>query len=647
MISNGFISIQFPFITCIFLLLAVVPLSNSQSPLYAACSLSYSCGRILNVGYPFWGDNRPSFCGVPEFKLSCNNDSSFPTMKISSSILQVLDINTSLHTITISSSNLYNKCYLQDTSSSAILPTLKLSQNIDYRNISLFYGCNSSCDSRNDSKTFSCSNDDGVNGTAYYFDNASGISSFNNSSCSCNYSATFYVDNKAVYELSRSTDASLRSVLNKWSIVKWNYMANVAACSKCEESGGRCGSSEEFFSDQLVCYCRDGRRALICSEPGGRRNLILGSGVAASVLGMMMVVALVIIAKKRRKTSKFSFLWSRRTIGNQNVAAFLQSYGSLAPKRYTYADIKKITNSFKDKLGEGGYGSVYKGRLHNGRFVAVKKLKVLKGDGKDFINEILSISRTNHVNVVTLLGFCFEGNRRALVFEFLPNGSLEKFIYGKEIRQSLQWETILSIAIGISRGLDYLHRGCNTRILHFDIKPHNILLDDEFHPKISDFGLAQLCPPKKSMISMSEARGTIGYIAPEVFCRNFGGISHKSDVYSYGMMLIDLVCGRKIPTNEVQHDNSELYFPEWIYSRFEPVHEAAVDGIEDNDKNELERKMILVSLWCIQAYPSNRPPMNRVVEMLEGPFEVLQMPPKPHSSSPARCVFDASLMSTT
>uniref|UniRef100_A0A803KNI8 Protein kinase domain-containing protein n=2 Tax=Chenopodium quinoa TaxID=63459 RepID=A0A803KNI8_CHEQI len=148
------------------------------------------------------------------------------------------------------------------------------------------------------------------------------------------------------------------------------------------------------------------------------------------------------------------------------------------------------------------------------------------------------------------------------------------------------------------------------------------------------------------MISMSEAKGTIGYIAPEVFCRNFGGISHKSDVYSYGMMLIDLVCGRNNPTNEVQY-SSELYFPEWIYNQLEPMEKAAVDEVMGDGKKVLERKMILVSLWCIRPYPSNRPPMNTFVEMLEGPFESLQMPPKPHSPPHSEFVFDASLMSTT
>ncbi|MBA0587296.1 hypothetical protein Gorai_000428 [Gossypium raimondii] len=130
----------------------------------------------------------------------------------------------------------------------------------------------------------------------------------------------------------------------------------------------------------------------------------------------------------------------------------------------------------------------------------------------------------------------------------MPNGSLERFIY-KEVtmkdRQHLSLEKLFEIAIGIARGLEYFHLGCNTQILHFDIKPHKILLDDKFLPKIADFGLAKLCTMKESIVSMLEARGTIGYIAPELFCRNIGGVSHKSDVYSYGMMILEMVGGRK------------------------------------------------------------------------------------------------------
>ena len=316
--------------------------------------------------------------------------------------------------------------------------------------------------------------------------------------------------------------------------------------------------------------------------------------------------------------------WRKKTESYRNVETFLENFGSLAPKRYCYSDVRKMTNSFKYKLGEGGYGSVYKGKLDNGNLIAVKVLQESKGNGEEFVNEVASISRTSHVNVVTLLGFCFEGRERALIYEFMPNGSLEKFVYDgiSSTNRQLGWDKSYHIAIGIARGLEYLHRGCNTRILHLDIKPHNILLDEDFIPKISDFGLAKLCPGKESAVSLLNARGTIGYIAPEVFCRNFGRVSHKSDVYSYGMMVLEMVGGRKNIEVVVGH-TSEIYFPDWIYKKLESNKELRMYGIMNKDENVYARKMIIVSLWCIQSDPSIRPSMSRVVEMLEGSLESL------------------------
>jgi serine/threonine protein kinase len=224
---------------------------------------------------------------------------------------------------------------------------------------------------------------------------------------------------------------------------------------------------------------------------------------------------------------------------------FLEKYGWFAPKRYKHEEVKKITNSFQDTLGKGGFGTVDRGKLQDGRFVAVKILHKSSSDREELLNETLSISRTSHVNVVSLLGFCIEGSKDALIYEYMPNGSLDNYIYSENPKSVLGWAKLYEITIGIARGLEYLHRGCNARIVHFDIKPQNILLDDDFNPKIADFGLAKLCSPKESIISMAEIRGTIGYITPEVFSRSFGVVSTKSDVYSYGMMVLEMVGGRR------------------------------------------------------------------------------------------------------
>ncbi|KAL5726489.1 hypothetical protein ACHQM5_009530 [Ranunculus cassubicifolius] len=341
---------------------------------------------------------------------------------------------------------------------------------------------------------------------------------------------------------------------------------------------------------------------------------------------------------KRGYLSLKKIFWKRKTKDQRLVEIFFKNYGSMAPERYSYSDIKKVTNSFKDKIGQGGYGEVYKGKLSDGRLVAVKLLKRDKGSGEEFISEVATISRTSHVNIVSLLGFCFEETKKALVYEFMENGSLEKFIYDhktSEARSHLGWEALFQIAIGVARGLEYLHRGCNTLILHFDIKPHNILLDHGFNPKISDFGLAKLYTRDESIASMLTARGTFGYIAPEMIYRNLGRVSHKSDVYSYGMMVLEVVGKRKNFDVGANH-TSEVYFPQWIYTSLEQDEDLEIGGVTSEEEKEITRKMILVALWCIQTNPVDRPAMSRVVEMLEGKLELLSIPPKPYLCSPSR-----------
>ncbi|KAG7944640.1 hypothetical protein I3843_15G112500, partial [Carya illinoinensis] len=362
-------------------------------------------------------------------------------------------------------------------------------------------------------------------------------------------------------------------------------------------------------------------------------------------LSTVIGVLIIGLCFKRKFTSiNIIHFIKKESLTHHSVKTFLRNNGPFSIRRYSYSDIKKMTNFFRDQLGQGGYGCVYKGKLQDGSFVAVKVLKESKGDGEEFINEVTSISRTSHVNIVTLRGFCFEGSKRALIYEFMPNGSLEKFIYQKtpqKVDHQLGWETLYMIAVGIARGLEYLHRGCNTRILHFDIKPHNILLDANFCPKISDFGFAKICPRENSIISMLGARGTVGYIAPEVFCRNFGGISHKSDVFSYGMMILEIVRGPKNIDVETDH-NSETFFPPWIYECLELDKKLWMLGIINEEDGQNIKKMIIVGLWCIQTDPSNRPTMSRVVDMLEGSLDSLQIPPKPFLSSSSQSPGDSS-----
>jgi serine/threonine protein kinase len=331
------------------------------------------------------------------------------------------------------------------------------------------------------------------------------------------------------------------------------------------------------------------------------------------------------------KTEKLCII-PRKYRAQKEIELLMEKYASLTPKRYSYREMKRITKSFQNKLGKGGFGTVYKGSLPDGRSIAVKFLHKSTSIGEEFLNEVISIGRTSHVNVVSLLGFCIEGSKCALIYEYMPNGSLENYIYSENSKAVLGWDKLFDIAKGIAHGIEYLHRGCNTRIVHFDIKPENILLDEDFRPKIADFGLAKLCQPKESIISLAEMRGTIGFIAPEVFSRSFGVPSTKSDVYSYGMMMLEMVGGRKNGKSSVQ-DSSQEYFPHWIYDCLAQGSEIQVSDITIENEG-IVRKMAIVGLWCIQTLPANRPAMCEVIEMLEKNLDQLEVPQKPYLSSP-------------
>ncbi|VAH71823.1 unnamed protein product [Triticum turgidum subsp. durum] len=367
----------------------------------------------------------------------------------------------------------------------------------------------------------------------------------------------------------------------------------VGDCKACEESRGLCLINKT--NDIFECHCTDrvSPSNIYGSERRGKKIMVIGMTSAAATFLFACLYVLI----RHRKGKKLWFLLCKKTSSNteRNYEAMIVSYGSLAPTRYTYSEVMKITSSRNNQLGKGGYGVVFKGRLHDGRLVAVKFLHDCKGNGDEFVNEVMSIGRTSHVNVVSLYGFCLEASKRALIYEYMPNGSLDKYIYSENPKEILGWERLYAIALGIARGLEYLHHSCNTRIVHFDIKPQNILLDKDFNPKIADFGLAKLCHTKESNLSMTGARGTIGFIAPEVHSRTFGVVSTKSDVYSYGMMLLEMIGGRRNVKSNVAK-SSEKYFPDWIYDHF-----AQDDGLQacevTGETEEIARKMTLIGFW--------------------------------------------------
>ncbi|CAO2209074.1 unnamed protein product, partial [Urochloa humidicola] len=566
----------------------------------------------LNITYPFWleeGGQPP--CGPPAFQLKCNSSGAFLSRSLYQAykVVSIFPENQSLHVVDI---NL-------PLATGCPAPTFNVSiapQPLVFSKANkqlLFLG--------------KCTKSRPEASTGFYSlpcDNSSFLRLADGQNFSSSHiqggvpQGCFFAFVPVLVAPDGNGDEYIESMKNGF-LLEWTGVPG--DCPGCMASGGECVYGDTGLS--FSCSCSGSLRPDKCGSNRTGRKIILI--VLMSVAASLLLPCIYVLVWHRKRGKLLFFLYKKTSRNTErNIEALIVLHGSLAPKRYKYSEVTKITSSFDNKLGEGGYGAVFKGRLDDGRLVAVKFLHDSKGEGEDFVNEVMSIGRTSHVNIVSLFGFCLEGSKRALIYEYMPNGSLDKFIYSENPKAVLGWDKLYTIAIGIARGLEYLHHSCNTRIVHFDIKPQNILLDEDFHPKIADFGLAKLCHTKESKLSMTGARGTVGFIAPEVHSRTFGVVSTKSDVYSYGMMLLEMVGGRK-NVNSVAQKSSEKYFPHWIYDHF--GHSDGLQACEASSENEgIAKKMSVIGLWCIQILPMHRPTITKVLEMFERGLDELDMP---------------------
>ncbi|XP_015871623.3 probable L-type lectin-domain containing receptor kinase S.5 [Ziziphus jujuba] len=304
----------------------------------------------------------------------------------------------------------------------------------------------------------------------------------------------------------------------------------------------------------------------------------------------------------------------------------IQGY-SMAPKKFRLKDLRRATDKFdpKNKLGNGGFGTVYKGVLGN-KEIAVKRVSKDSSQGKqEFISEVTTIGSLRHKNLVKLIGWCFESHELLIVYEYMPNGSLDKLIFsddqklGIPIAESkvLSWERRQSVIHGVAQALDYLHNGCEKRVLHRDIKSSNIMLDSDFNAKLGDFGLARtIHQSEKSHHSTKEIAGTLGYMAPESFL--IGRATVETDVYAFGVLVLEVICGRK-PGNQYEQNNynNSIVHCLWeLYSKGK-IHDAVDLRLKEYDEEEMVRVLIL-GLACCHPNPHERPSMRAVLKVLIG-----------------------------
>ncbi|GMN49775.1 hypothetical protein TIFTF001_018934 [Ficus carica] len=371
-------------------------------------------------------------------------------------------------------------------------------------------------------------------------------------------------------------------------------------------------------------------------ESNTSTTVIVAVASSAGALAVVLIIAACVFLRLKKAKQKDETRPLYETVEEIESAESLQ---------YNFETIRVATDNFSEanKLGQGGFGPVYRGRLSDGQDIAVKRLSRGSGQGDmEFKNEVLLVAKLQHRNLVRLLGFCLEGNERLLVYEFVPNASLDHFIFDPSKRANLDWERRYKIIAGIARGLLYLHEDSRLRIIHRDLKASNILLDDELHPKISDFGMARLFVVDQTQGNTSRIVGTYGYMAPEYAMH--GQFSVKSDIFSFGVLLLEIVSGQKnncFRNGERVEDLSSYAWRNWREGTALNVADPLVRLSSGSDIT----RCIHIALLCVQENVADRPTMNTLVLMLNSNSLSLPVPSEPAFFMHSNVRSDVSLAS--
>ncbi|KAL2561863.1 hypothetical protein GLYMA_20G140400v4 [Glycine max] len=390
--------------------------------------------------------------------------------------------------------------------------------------------------------------------------------------------------------------------------------------------GGSIGASVLFPScivryETYPFYQHSGTSAPTMIQRG--RNI--GTEVLVIVVVLLVVLAMLfgfgycfirIKARKKRKASD-----------RENFGPELTVLESL---EFDLATIEAATNKFSEdrRIGKGGYGEVYKGILPNGEEVAVKRLSTnSKQGGEEFKNEVLLIAKLQHKNLVRLIGFCQEDREKILIYEYVPNKSLDHFLFDSQKHRQLTWPERFKIVKGIARGILYLHEDSRLKIIHRDIKPSNVLLDNGINPKISDFGMARMVATDQIQGCTNRVVGTYGYMSPEYAMH--GQFSEKSDVFSFGVMVLEIISGKKNSCSFESCRVDDLLSYAWNNWRDESPYQLLDSTLlESYVPNEVE-KCMQIGLLCVQENPDDRPTMGTIVSYLSNPSFEMPFPLEP------------------
>ncbi|KAK3431900.1 hypothetical protein EUGRSUZ_E03026 [Eucalyptus grandis] len=367
------------------------------------------------------------------------------------------------------------------------------------------------------------------------------------------------------------------------------------------------GASQTIY---VIGSCRGGK--------GNSTGTVIIAAATSFSAGLVIGI-LILLIEKRKKQQR----------GERIEGEVEDEINTVESLQFDFGTIRAATDNFSDsrKLGQGGFGAVYMGRLSNGLDIAVKRLSSNSSQGEvEFKNEVMLLARLQHRNLVRLLGFCLKGVERLLIYEFLPNSSLDQIIIDPVKHANLFWDTRHKIIMGVARGLLYLHEDSRLRIIHRDLKASNILLDSDMDPKISDFGMARLFELNQTQAETNQIVGTYGYMAPEYAMH--GNFSVKSDVFSYGVLVLEIVSGQRNNLFHMGDDSEVLISYVWKNWKEGSISNIIDPPITSGSSIEIER-CIHIGLLCVQENVARRPTMASVLLMLNSHSVTLQVPSRP------------------
>ncbi|XP_065848342.1 LEAF RUST 10 DISEASE-RESISTANCEUS RECEPTOR-LIKE PROTEIN KINASE-like 1.4 isoform X2 [Euphorbia lathyris] len=588
------------------------------------CNNNFECGKIKS-GYPFWGNKRVYGCGVPELELKCEKNST-TLIEMNKIKYKVMEIEENAQTLKIARQDYYENGICEPQFVNTTVDPHVFEYASGYRNLTILYGCPLDAAAvllGASAAVFSCPGSSFQTGFVIWEAN-------NDPGFGLCYASVYVPVSLSLSVFSLST---LESSLKQGFEVKWR-LDDHTVCTNCITSKGACGF--DIISNKTTCYS--------IPLPGGKSKSVglgVGLGIAgASVVGIGLGCWFLLIVQKRKRVAAQSqskdiqtpptplikgqaapiFNFSRTTPSYPSSKSDIEKGSTyFGTQVFSYEELVEATDNFNPskELGDGGFGTVYYGILNDGRVVAVKRLydnNIKRAE--QFMNEVEILTRLRHKNLVTLYGCTSRRSQELLlVYEYIPNGTVADHLHGNRTKSSLlSWRVRLSIAIETADALAYLH---TSDVIHRDVKTNNILLDNNFHVKVADFGLSRLFPNDVSHVSTAP-QGTPGYVDPEYYqCYQ---LTDKSDVYSFGVVLVELLSSlQAVDTNRNRLD---INLANMAVTKIQNhLLKELVDpllGFEnDNEVRKMTTSVAELAFRCLQQERDMRPNMTEVMEGLK------------------------------